>query len=138
VSLTSKVVIVLADYQVNSSAPVHHALSFLLDHLPSQMHLLDQLSASQCNAVCATGGSQAQLDFLEQANLCLIPLRTNDAGITTTTRLLRSCVSVYGRRLLRWSWTSIVAPAADTNSTRASPRRCPMCWQLLGLRRQSA
>jgi len=36
--------------------------------------ILDQLSASLCDAVCAMEGSQAQLDFLEQANLFLVSL----------------------------------------------------------------
>ncbi|HEX4206066.1 MAG TPA: LuxR C-terminal-related transcriptional regulator [Ktedonobacteraceae bacterium] len=32
--------LVLDDYQVIDAAPIHHALSFLLDHLPPQMHLV--------------------------------------------------------------------------------------------------
>jgi LuxR family transcriptional regulator, maltose regulon positive regulatory protein len=39
-----------------------------------QTCILDRLSAPLCDAVCATSDSQAQLDFLERANLFLIPL----------------------------------------------------------------
>src|SRR5947209_3654225 len=39
-----------------------------------QTCILDQLSVPLCDAVCATSDSQAQLDFLERANLFLIPL----------------------------------------------------------------
>ena len=33
-------VLVLEDYQVITAAPIHHALSFLLDHLPPEVHLV--------------------------------------------------------------------------------------------------
>ena len=37
---TGDFVLILDDYHVITSEAIHHALAFLLDHLPSQMHLI--------------------------------------------------------------------------------------------------
>src|SRR6266566_1179068 len=63
----------------------HYVADYLLDEVLSrqsaavqdflvQTSLLDRLSASLCDAVRAQDGSQALLDFLEHANLFLVPL----------------------------------------------------------------
>src|SRR2546425_1249752 len=63
----------------------HYVMDYLLEEVLSRqsqavqdflLHtsLLERLSASLCDAVRAQGGSQALLDFLERANLFLVPL----------------------------------------------------------------
>ncbi len=39
-ALTHKVILVLDDYHLITTAPIHEALAFILEHLPPQMHLI--------------------------------------------------------------------------------------------------
>jgi len=61
----------VADYLLDEvlSRQAPHVQDFLL-----HTSLLERLSAPLCDAVCGMDGSQAVLDFLEHANLFLIPL----------------------------------------------------------------
>jgi LuxR family maltose regulon positive regulatory protein len=60
----AEVVLVLDDYHLIDSQPVHDSLGFLLD----------QLSGELCDVVTGRPGSQALLEQVEQAGLFLVPL----------------------------------------------------------------
>jgi len=74
-----------ASFIATFSGSHHYVADYLLDEVLNrqpqaiqdfllQTSLLDRLSAPLCDAVRAQNDSQVQLDFLEQANLFLVPL----------------------------------------------------------------
>jgi LuxR family maltose regulon positive regulatory protein len=65
---TEQVVLVLDDYHVIEATPIHQDLTFLLEHLPAQMHLM-LASRSQPSLPLARWRSQGQVNELYTADL---------------------------------------------------------------------
>ncbi|MEZ4503831.1 MAG: helix-turn-helix transcriptional regulator, partial [Dehalococcoidia bacterium] len=68
---TNDLVLVLDDYHVIESAPVHEAVSFLIDHMPPQLHLV---IASRADPALPLARLRARGELVE--------LRANDLGFS--------------------------------------------------------
>jgi len=69
---TQPLVLVLDDYHVIQAKPIHRALTFLLDHLPSQMHLVIATRADPPLPIARLRG-RGHLSGLYQADLRFTP-----------------------------------------------------------------
>ena len=71
-SMTESLLLVLDDYHLVTAQPVHDALTFLLDHQPSNLHLV-VASRADPPLPLARLRARGQLTELRQADLCFTP-----------------------------------------------------------------
>jgi len=101
-TLSAKVILVLDDYHVIESQAVNQATTFLLDHLPSQMHLVI-VSRSDPPLNLARMRGQGQLKELRENDLRFTVDETRDFFLQTADLQLSSdSVAALHRRTEGW------------------------------------